>query len=199
MRFKQIYLKVRVGNVNPELQYSVSMDEPGNHLFHVTLLCKGINGDTIDFKMPQWMPGYYQIMDYSKEVKNFSAKTYDGSIVPVLKPDQNTWRVVPGKSNSFSLTYDVFSNRNFVASNYLDTTHGYIVPAATFMYVDGHLDIPVSLKIIPFSGWMDIATGLARVEGNTNEFTAPDFDVLYDCPILTGNLEELAFIQNLWG
>ncbi|HOU96232.1 MAG TPA: hypothetical protein PLN06_06355 [Bacteroidales bacterium] len=37
------------------------------------LNCKGIKYDTIDLKMPQWTPGYYQIMDYYKEVKNLSA------------------------------------------------------------------------------------------------------------------------------
>jgi predicted metalloprotease with PDZ domain len=185
------FVKGQESYAKPELKYSVTMTDPANHLFHVTLLCKGIDGDTIDFKMPQWMPGYYQMMDYPKEVKNFSAQSGDGRSIPVIKPDKKTWRVVQGKNTSFSISYDVFSNINFVASNYLDTTHGYLVPPATFVYIDGRLNIPVTLKIKPFSGWKDIATGLARVEGSINEFTAPDFDVLYDCPILTGNLEEL--------
>jgi predicted metalloprotease with PDZ domain len=177
--------------VHPLLKYTVSMDKPADHLFHVTLLCEGLKEDTIGFKMPQWMPGYYQVMYYWKDVKNFSATTPDGSSVAVIKPAGNEWIVIPGKGVSFSISYDVFSNRNFVASNYLDTTHGYLVPAATFMYIDGHLDIPVNLKISPFSGWKDVATGLSRVEGSINQFTAPDFDILYDCPILTGNLEKL--------
>jgi predicted metalloprotease with PDZ domain len=63
------------------------------------------------------------------------------------------------------------------------------------MYIDGHLDIPLNLKIMPFSGWKDIATGLDRVVGMINEFTAPDFDILYDCPILIGNLEKLSSFE----
>jgi predicted metalloprotease with PDZ domain len=176
---------------NPLLQYSISMTEPANHLYHVTLLCNGLEGDTIDFKMPRWMPGYYQIMEYSDGVKNFSANNANGRNVPVIKPDKNTWRIVPGKNTSFSISYDVYSDKKFVASNYLDTTHGYIVTAATFMYIDGHLDIPVNLKIVPFIGWKDITTGLDRVIGRISEYTAPDFDILYDCPILIGNLEKL--------
>ena len=180
------------GNVvNTLLQYSISMPEPSNHLFHVVLNCKGLKGDTIDFKMPRWMPGYYQIMDYSDGVKNFSVNSIKGKAVPVIKADKNTWRVVPGKNTSFCISYDVYSDRNFVADNYLDTAHGYIIPAATFMYPFGHLNIPINLKIIPFNGWKDIATGLAKVAGKTNEFTASGFDDLYDCPILIGNLEEL--------
>jgi predicted metalloprotease with PDZ domain len=173
------------------LQYSVSMPEPANHLFHVTLFCRELKGDTIDFKMPQWMPGYYQIMEYSNEVRNFSANDMKDNEVHVIKANINTWRVIPGKNTSFRISYDVYSDKKFVASNYLDTTHGYIVTAATFMYIDGHLNIPVNLKILPFSGWKDIATGLDRAVGKINEFTAPDFDILYDCPILIGNLQEL--------
>jgi predicted metalloprotease with PDZ domain len=178
-------------DINPSLRYSVSMPEPENHLFHVMLFCKGYKEDTIDFKMPQWMPGYYQIMEYSDRVRNFSAISIDGKVVSFIKSDKNTWRVIPGVNTSFNISYDIYSDKNFVASNYLDTTHGYIVPAATFMYIHGHLSTPISLKIIPFSSWKDIATGLGRAEGMTNEFTASDFDMLYDCPILIGNLEEL--------
>lgn len=178
-------------DVNPLLQYSVSMPEPANHLFHVMLYCKGLKEDTIDFKMPEWMPGYYQIMEYSKEVRNFTANSKNGKVIPVLEADKNTWRVIPGKNTSFSISYDVYSDKKFVANNYLDTTHGYIIPAATFMYIYGQLDIPVNLKIIPFSGWKDIATGLSKMPGKINEFTAPDFNILYDCPILIGKLEEL--------
>jgi predicted metalloprotease with PDZ domain len=175
----------------PLLQYSVSMPDPSNHLFHVILNCKGLNGDTVDFKMPIWMPGYYQIMWYPDEVKDLSAFNSSGMAVPVIKSDRNTWRVITGRSKSFSISYDVYSDRNFVACNYLDTTHGYIIPAATLVYPQGYLDTPVSLKIIPYNRWNDIATGLKRAEGKSNEYTAPDFDILYDCPILTGNLEEL--------
>jgi predicted metalloprotease with PDZ domain len=184
-------IKENENGINPLLQYSVSMAEPANHLFHVMLYCKGLKKDTIDFKMPEWMPGYYQIMEYSKEVKNLSAKCKNGKAMPVGEVNKNTWRVIPGKNASFSLSYDVYSDKKFVANNYLDTTHGYIIPAATFLYIYGQLEIPVNLKIIPFSGWKDIATGLTRVPGKINEFTAPDFDILYDCPILIGKLEEL--------
>jgi predicted metalloprotease with PDZ domain len=175
----------------PIIQYSVSMADPSSHFFHVVLDCSGFKGDTIDFMMPRWMPGYYQMMEYPDGVKNFSANNSNGRNIPVIKANSFTWKVVPGKSTSFSIIYDVYSSRNFVATNYLDSTHGYIIPAATFIYPSGHLDLPVSVKIVPFKQWKNIATGLVRIEGSADEFTAPDFDNLYDCPILIGNLEEL--------
>ncbi len=178
-------------SVSPVLRYSVSMTEPGHHLFRVTLDCTGLNMDTVEFRMPRWMPGYYQIMDYSKEVRNFTAIARNGNAIPVYPTDDNAWRIIPGKNISFRISYDVNSEKRFVASNFLDSTHAYIVPAGTFMYLNGHTDIPVNVEVIPFSSWNDIATGLEVSDENGNEFHAPDFDMLYDCPILIGNLDEL--------
>jgi len=175
----------------PVMQYSISMPEPSNHLYHVTLICSGFKEDTINFKMPQWMPGYYQKMNYSAQVKNISASNSEGRILPFTNPRKNTWQIRADKNTTLKLSYDVYADRKFVANSFLDNTHGYIVTAATFFYIDGHLDVPVTLKIIPFNGWQDITTGLDKVNGGINEFRAHDFDFLYDCPILIGNLEKL--------
>src|SRR5674536_344649 len=69
----------------PALQYTISMPELSTHYYHVELSCSGWTKDTIDFKMPKWMPGYYQIMDYASEVKNFSVKDSNGKIISVKK------------------------------------------------------------------------------------------------------------------
>jgi predicted metalloprotease with PDZ domain len=129
-------------------------------------------------------------MDYPGNVRNFMASTPGGREIPFSMTNENTWQLVPGNISSFTIGYDVFSDRRFVASNFLDTTHGYIVPAATFMFLNGHINTPVSVKVVPFDTWNNIATGLDDVEGKVNEFRAADFDVLYDCPILVGKLEE---------
>lgn len=174
----------------PKLQYTLSMPDPSSHLFHVSLQCRGLGGDTLNFRMPRWMPGYYQIMDYSEQVRNFSVIGADGRIIKVIRKNSNTWELTAGDIPSFAISYDVLAEKKFVANNYLDTTHGYMIPAATFIYTTTGLHVPVTLKIIPYKGWDNIATGLEPVAGKDHEFIAPDFDILYDCPILLGNLEE---------
>ena len=173
------------------LQYTVLMPQPSNHFFHVELNVGGWDMDTLNFKMPQWMPGYYQIMNYAKAVENFSAKDNKGKDIAVKKLNENSWQIVVAKNKTFKLSYDVKADKRFVANSFLDSTHGYIVSAGLFLYVNGHINTPVSVKIIPGNQWNKIATGLDPVAGKQNEFTAPDFDILYDCPILIGNLEEL--------
>lgn len=175
----------------PVLQYTVSMPEPSTHYFHVELNAAGWNSDTLNLKMPQWMPGYYQIMNYAKAVENISAKDKNGKQLEIKKLNDNSWQVAAGKNKAFQLSYDIKTTRKFVATSYLDSMHGYIIPAGVFFYLDGHINTPVSVKIIPGKNWSRTATGLEPVAGKQNEFIAPDFDILYDCPILIGNLEEL--------
>lgn len=177
--------------IPPAMQYIVSMPDPGNHYFHVELYCSGPGKDTIDFKMPEWMPGYYQIMNYGRAVENFVAKDNIGKSILINKIHDNTWQIVAKKNKPFYISYDVKADRKFVANSYIDSTHAYIVPCSMFLYIDGFIKTPVRLKINNYKDWSKIATGLESVPGKKNEFTAPDFDILYDCPLLIGNLEEL--------
>ena len=184
-------------SAEPDLHYRVFMDKAEMHIFHMELRISDFDRDTISFKIPNWMPGYYQLMDYASNVDNVMAKYDDGVEIPVNKVDGSTWRIIPERSASFILNYDVKTDRQFVAKSYIDTTHAYIVTENNFLYVSGGLDMPVMIEIVPNAklNWNRIATGLANVDAKSNTFMAANFDILYDCPILIGNLEELPPFQ----
>ncbi len=175
----------------PVLHYIISMPQPANHKYHLELHIGGLNQDTLLFKMPNWMPGYYQLMNYAKDVENISACGENGGNIPINKTNSNTWSITGIRNKPFVLSYDVKTDRQFVANSFLDNTHAYIVPANNFLYIDGLLNSPVSVKVIKNQEWSTIATSLELVSGSLDEFMAPDFDILYDSPILVGNLEEL--------
>src|SRR5688572_17860941 len=71
----------------PSLQFTVSIPNPEKKAFHVQVDGKGWNKDTVEFKLPKWMPGYYQIMDYARSVENFAATDKSGKKLPVMQPD----------------------------------------------------------------------------------------------------------------
>lgn len=139
------------------------------------------------------MPGYYQIMNYGRAVENFAAKDNSGKSLPVNMINDNTWQIATAKNKSFHVSYDVKADRKFVANSFIDSTHAYIAPCGMFLYMDGFFKSPVTLKINSYKDWNKIATGLEPAPGKKNEFIATDFDILYDCPLLIGNLEELSF------
>jgi predicted metalloprotease with PDZ domain len=175
----------------PVLNYTLSMSRAALHYCHVELQVKNGNIDSLHFKMPQWMPGYYQIMNYSKAVENISARDQQGKAITLKMKNSNTWSLGGMRNKSFTISYDVKADRKFVASSYVDTARAYLASTGIFLYADGYLNTPVSVKIKSGQPWKNIATGLTPVAGKPDEFTAPDFDILYDCPILIGNLDEL--------
>jgi len=60
------------------MAFTVSMEEPNTHYYHIVFNCEGIKGDTIDFKMPAWSPGYYRVLNFAQNVSNFEAEDGDG-------------------------------------------------------------------------------------------------------------------------
>jgi predicted metalloprotease with PDZ domain len=175
------------------MAFTVSMDQPSTHYYHVVFRSESLAGGIEEFKMPAWTPGYYLIMDYARNVVRFRAEDGAGQPLPWEKTTKNTWRVNSGKAAAITISYDVFAFTPSVADSYLDDSRGFILPAGVFMYVAGRLQHPVTVSVKPYQGWSRVSTGLDPVEGQPNTFVAPDFDVLYDSPILAGNQEVLSF------
>ena len=174
------------------MAFTVSMDQPTTHYYHVEFRCDGIPGTAQDFKMPVWMPGYYRIMDYSKDVINFKAVDGMGRALPWAKTNKNTWHVETANAPRVTVSYDVYAFTVFVGNNYLDDQRGYIVGPSTYMHVAGMINHPATVTFKPYKNW-SVANGLDPVPGQPNTFSAPDFDLLYDCPVMFGNFEQLHF------
>src|SRR6218665_2552164 len=171
------------------LSFELSMDDPSTHLYHVVFNGGEFINGGVQLNMPAWTTGYYQLMNFANNVENFQAFSSDGIALKWEKTGANTWVIAKGKYSSIKVTYDVRATRNFVAGNYLDAERGYISPAGVFMYPKGMINNEVTISIDKYKNWSKIAPGLPKVKGQENTYYAKDFDILYDSPILTGNLE----------
>jgi len=176
--------------------FTVSLDPPEAHYYHVELRCDGLDGASQDFKMPAWMPGYYHIMDYAKNVVRFNATDAAGHPLGWTKIDKNTWRVNTAGAARIILTYDVYAFTRFVGNNYLDGQRGYFVGPGMYLYVSGKIDRPVTVCFRLPAGWSSVANGLDPVAAQPDTFLASDFDLLLDCPTLLGNQEHFGFEVN---
>lgn len=176
-----------------KMSYTVSMEQPANHYYKVEFRYDGIAAESVDLKMPVWTPGYYMVLDLGKNVVEFSPADASGKALPWEKTAKNTWHVNTSGVKSMVVSYYVFANRTSVAEPYLSENRGFISPTGVFMHVGGKLNNPVTVTVKPYSVWKVISTGLDAVKGSVNTFSAPDFDRLYDCPILVGNQEVLTF------
>jgi predicted metalloprotease with PDZ domain len=178
---------------SPAFAFTVSMPQPSTHILHVTFRGSGLKGEIQDFKMPVWSPGFYGVGDYSRNVSNFRAEDTAKHSLPWEKVTKDTWRVAAGGAPTIELSYDVYGATSFAANTYLGEDRAYLSPSGVFLYLPQMTQHPVTVTIQLPPSWRQISTGLEPVSNKSNTFYAPNFDVLFDSPILMGNQEYLRF------
>lgn len=184
-------LFINVAVFAQKLAFTVTMDNPATQKFQVKLHYEVLKAGTIELKMPNWSPGYYQRMNYPKNVENFRVVDKNGIDLKWARTNNTTWTIETEKVIDMYVSYNVLANRKFVANSYLDEDRGYIVPTSVFMYPADQLKSSIEITILPHSKWNTVTTGLDKITGKPNTYFAPDYDTLYDSPFLIGNLEEL--------
>jgi len=180
------------------IAFTVTMPDAASQTYHVVMQCDNLTGPSIDFKLPVWSPGYYGIMDFARNVQNFKAADGVGHVLKwelISVNDRvspNDWRVQTANAPRVTLTYDVLAASSFVASPYVDATHGFLIGTGVFLYPAGLVNHPLTVAIEPPAGWKGVATGLDPVSPDKpHVYTSPNYDALYDSPILIGNLDSL--------
>lgn len=165
-----------------QISYEVSFDIEGKYLdVDMTYIPSSPSGE-VTFKMPVWAPGYYIIVDYPKYLLDFSAADASGKPLKWDKNGKNGWTVE--STDTVKVSYRVLADSYSVAESRIGEDAAFVAPNGVFMYVDGDQKHPVSVKFNKPSQWSKISTALEEKDG---VYYAPDFDVLYDSPLLLGN------------
>lgn len=182
------------------ITYRLAMSRPASHLFEVTIeieLPENSDRQSLDFQMSKWSPGRYAVFDFAKNVQqvyaatpvcprledqknNQAQTTCRPASLPVIRIDDQTWRVETKGQSSLSLSYKVFGNDLSGTFSQLDTRHANFNGGSIFMYVVGHKPDPVKLAIYPPPDWR-IVNG--RMESaDQREWQFPNWDIMADTP-----------------
>ncbi len=177
----------------PSITYRLSMPKPASHLFQVSIDV-GMHQDStersLDFQMPMWSPGRYAVFDFAKNVQEFRAEALackagsDGACqvgpLKVRRLDNQTWRVMTGSVQRFTVNYKVFGNDLSGTFSQLNTRHGNFNGGSIFTYIAGHKRDPVRLVIEPPQGWR-VINGWTT-DADQREWQFPNWDVMIDTP-----------------
>jgi predicted metalloprotease with PDZ domain len=174
------------------------MDKPHTHYFDVQMKVNGYKKKYIDFKIPAWTPGSYLIREYARNVEAFSANNSKGQAIKWEKVSKNTWRVYSNSAEDVTVNYKVYAFEISVRTPFLDASHGYIQPAAVFMFVKELMATPSTVTIKPYKEWNQISTGLSAAGNDKFVLKSPNYDVLVDSPIEIGTHKIMEFtVQNI--
>ncbi|HEY8086290.1 MAG TPA: hypothetical protein VIF09_00545, partial [Polyangiaceae bacterium] len=168
--------------------HRVSIPAPQTHVVEVETVLTASAGalpDEVVFFMPVWSPGSYLVREYSRHVEGLSAE-------PPARADKlrkNAWRVDTGGGAQVLIRYRVYANELTVRTSHVDETHAFLVGAALFFAVEGHLDARTRVELHAPEGWK-AATSLREAGGG---YEAPDYHTLVDSPIELGTHREERF------
>jgi len=168
------------------IAYTLGMTHPTTHLFEVGIALETPQGAvpaSIELQIPLWQPGRYSNADFAKNIQEFSARA-DGQTLPFEKIDSQTWRVQTRGNRTLNVAYKVFGNDLSGTYAQLDGTHGNFTGGEVFMYVVGHKQDPVALRIQPPAGWRTINGRSSTV--NQTDWTYPNYELLIDNPTEIG-------------
>ena len=85
------------------ISYEVSLAQPGQHLFHVTMNIPDVQGELL-LQMPAWN-ALYEIRDFSSRIQRLEG-TADSQPLSVEKIDKQTWRIFA--KNQITVHYAVY-------------------------------------------------------------------------------------------
>jgi predicted metalloprotease with PDZ domain len=170
-----------------KLGYSLFMKLPSEHIFEVHIKVSGNRDNTLDFAMPAWSPGRYVIYNFTRNIQEFIARGADSNLLSWSKLDKQTWRVECRNVETFEISYKVFANDLSGTFSQLNETHANYNGASIFMYVSGHKQDPIDLKIKKPGHWK-LINGAAADKDQT-EFQFENYDILIDTPTEIGDFE----------
>ena len=177
--------------LSEDIAFTVTMPRPTTHLLQVKMQVPAKLGRVVNLVLPVWTPGSYLVREYSRHVMGFRVADANGRPLPWEKTSKNIWRIQNRGNGGFTAQYQVYANELSVRTAILDDKHAFWNNAAVLMFVQNKLNTPVTVSVEPFGAWK-VATSLEPLR-TPNLFRAPDFDTLYDSPILAGDLNILPF------
>jgi predicted metalloprotease with PDZ domain len=172
------------------IQYTILLDHPEKHLFHVTMTIPDVAGEVV-VRMPAWN-ALYQIRDFSGHVQQVEA--FAGSEKCwIEKMDKQTWRIKG--TGTIKISYATYWDEAGPFASQLNSEHAFINPAMIFLYVPERRSENVKLSIPnPPGNWRAASASKRGVEavGVAREyiFEAPSYDALADGPIEVGKFQE---------
>jgi len=172
-----------------KMHYTVEIDTVGKYLnVSMQYIASTPGMQRAELKMPIWAPGYYDVLNYAKLLTDFKATRTDGTPLDWTKHRGSTWIVDMAGEDTVLVSYRTYAVAMDVASSRVTSESAFIATNGVLMYEDGHLDEPVEVSYVVPSNWKTVSTGLCAVSSQQPfTFVVPDFDVLYDSPLLIGN------------
>lgn len=170
-----------------DVNYQIKITNAAQHLAEVSIDFPAAKGNTLDVQMPIWRTGRYEVLNLAKNVRQFKATNSKGQALTFAKTDKGTWQIKTKAGEAIKVSYEIFANALGERTQHIDDTHAYLDASGVLMYAAPFRSQAITVKLETPANWVS-RSGMDK--GNCDHcFVAPNYDVLIDSPIETGEHE----------
>ncbi len=188
------------------ITYTVCPIDYKAHLYQVTLEFTPGAEESVQLRLPAWIPGSYMIREFAKNIVQIHV-TQGEEPLCLTKDTKDTWSIFGFLSDTdpVKVQYTVYAWDLSVRTAHLDQHHGFFNGTSLFLEVIGANPSPIQLHITGHDdhtrAWK-VATGLTRCfDWNPDHmllpllgmeglrFEAANYDELIDHPVEMGHLD----------
>lgn len=164
------------------VRYEVSVASAPGHLFHLKAEFPTTGLDTLLVSLPAWSPGNYEIQNYARYVRGFTASDATGRALFWDRLDKDTWRIPTARSARVTVEFDFLADAVDLSGSRLVEGFGEFLGTNVFLYQEGHLERPAEVRFTLPAGWK-LATALRPV---ADVYHAADYHELADAVTFVG-------------
>lgn len=177
----------------------ITIDQPQHHYAQVAIEFDTSTSSEVDYHLPVWRTGRYEILNLANGIRNFTAADSQGNQLPWRKLDKDTWQVQQTLNKKITISYQVYANQLGHRTRHIDDSHAFIDASTVVMYSEAaraerhliNLHVPATWNSV--SGLDSLAVSEYKNTDATHQFIAKNYDVLVDSPIETGLNEHHKF------
>ena len=162
---------------------------PKQALICVKIQIKSSHSPTISLQIPAWRPGRYQLQNFARNIRNFSAFDAKGQNLPYQKIDRNTWVISNDLlSDTITVSYEYLATELNAGSSHISESLLYFNPINFTLYQSEFLDSTFVVHVICNDPDLQIASGLSFLK-TMNGFVASPASLRqwFDSPVMISN------------
>ena len=163
------------------MKYTVSYEQAHTHYINIQLRVKTQGAKRLNFQLPAWRPGRYELGNFAKNIQKWQAYDEHGSPLSFFKKTKDLWEVACEGVEQVEIRYNYFAAELNAGSTYLDPEQLYLNPVNCFLYLPDRQDEACTLELAVTE---DYKIAIALPEQQERQFVAENFDQLADSPFI---------------
>lgn len=173
------------------IQCNLSFPNPLSHLIHIELIFPKAKKGDLEFILPAWRPGRYELADYVQNISLLEISDCKGQSMTWSKNKPNIWSINNPVKQDIRVSYQYYANKMDAGNSAVNNEQVYINFINCILYSEAYLSEPFEI-IIDLPNDYSCTTSLPSI--SKNKYQATDYDELVDSPIIASDkLNKLSY------